>query len=355
MNILITGGAGFVGGNLAVKFAAEGHNILCLDNMVRRGSELNLQRFLKFKNISFVHGDIRNEEDLCNLNFKTDVVLECAAQPSAIDGYANPYYDFANNTLGLMNLLEYCRKNDAGMVFWSTNKAYDGDLCNSVPVVEGETRYEWDLDKNFQLNGWTEKGFNEDLDINGGNHSIYGISKIAADLLCQEWSSAFDIPIVCNRFSCLYGPHQFGKVSQGWVAWFVLAKLLNKPITYYGFKGKQVRDCLHIDDIYSLIGKQIINLDDHRGSYYNVGGGPDNSVSLIETNDMLNNMLNINQEQENGYDSHQRRADQILYISDISKVCKDFDWKPEVSVQQGLESVISWANDGLDVLQELYF
>ena len=225
MNILITGGAGFVGGNLAVYFAERGHEILCVDNLSRRGSEINLARFRKFKNIRFKHCDIRCVEDFLNFDeFNPDIVYECSAQTTAIDGYRNPAYDFSNNTVGAYNVLEYCRRKSAGLIFWSSNKAYNGEFCNSIPMIEKETRLEWDLSKKTVVRGWTPLGFNEEGNINGTSHTIYGVTKNAADLMCQEWSKAFDIPVVVNRFSCLYGPNQFGKVGQGWIVWFAIAK-----------------------------------------------------------------------------------------------------------------------------------
>jgi CDP-paratose 2-epimerase len=340
MNILITGGAGFVGGNLAVYFAKEKHNVLCVDNLSRRGSEFNLKRFKKYSNILFKHCDIRCKEDFLNFdNFNPDIVLECSAQTTAVDGYKNPEYDFTNNTIGAFNVLEYCRRKSAGLIFWSSNKAYNGSFCNSIPMIEEKTRYKWEI-TNKNILGWSQLGFNEDGDINGNSHTVYGVSKNAADLICQEWSKAFDIPIIINRFSCLYGPHQFGKVSQGWIVWFAIAKKMNKKLYYYGNKGKQVRDCLYIDDLCRLIHKQVNNIELHSGNYYNVGGGINNTTSLIELNNLLNSMMKTDQQPE--LVDTPRRSDQIIYISDISKVCNDFDWSPLVDLNNGLEKTLEW-------------
>ncbi len=347
--ILITGGAGFVGANLAIKLTNSGHKVVCFDNLVRRGSEFNLQRFKK-NDIEFVHGDIRNPEDFVTLGFKPDVVLECAAQPTATDGYRNPYFDLTNNTYGVVNVLEFCRKNQSGLIFWSSNKVYCGELCNSVPIIEGPTRFSWKEDPSFNLAGWTKEGFNTKLDLNGNKHSIYGISKVAADLICQEWSGAFDIPVIINRFSCLYGPNQFGKVSQGWITWFIIAKILKQQLTFYGFGGKQVRDYLHIDDAFDLTSKQIRNISDHRGSYYNVGGGINNTTSILELNLLLNEMLNVN---DKILHDEARRGDQVIYVSDSQDVCDDFDWKPNRDFKQGLLEIIDWVQDNIDYLRLL--
>jgi len=342
MKILIFGGAGFVGGNLAIFFANRGDKVLCVDNLVRRGSENNLKRFKNYNNISFLHGDIRNVEDLNQIALNPDVVLECSAQPTAIDGYKNPMFDFTNNTSGLLNVLEFCRKRNSGLIFWSTNKTYSGDKCNSIPIIEKETRLEWSAPDNF-IHGWTSKGINEDFDINGGSHTIYGITKVTADLFCQEWAQAFDIPVIINRFSCLYGPYQFGKVSQGWITWFALAKKFNYPLTFYGFGGKQVRDYLHIDDVGGLIEKQIGQINNHRGSYYNVGGGEKYTISVYELEQLLSQMFNNFEPIKN---EHPRKADQKIYISDISKVSDDFNWEPSISLKTGLGSIFDWINSG---------
>jgi len=342
MKFLITGGAGFVGGNLAMKLAENGHEVFCIDNMSRRGSENNLKRFSKSKNIKFLHCDIRNKEDLDRIIFDPDIVLECSAQTTAIDGYQNPIYDFTNNTIGVVNVLEFCRKRNAGIIFWSSNKAYSGDFCNSIPMKENDTRFVWSND-NYEAQGWSKNGFNELGDLNGGSHTIYGVTKNAADLLIQEWSSAFQVPAIINRFSCLYGPHQFGKVSQGWIVWFVLAKHFDVQLKYYGFGGKQVRDYLHIDDLFDLIEKQSKNISNHFGSYYNVGGGINNTTSIVELSNKIDSIMS--RKTKKILHDKARTADQKIYISDIDKVSRDFDWQPIVTLDDGLESVFNWINN----------
>jgi CDP-paratose 2-epimerase len=258
-----------------------------------------------------MHCDIRNREDLEAISFNPDIVLECSAQTTAVDGYHNPLYDFTNNTLGVVNVLEFCRKKSSGIIFWSSNKAYSGDFCNSIPMTEDDTRFNWDLSRAKEVRGWTKTGFNEEGDLNGGSHTIYGVTKNAADLLIQEWSVAFNIPAVINRFSCLYGP--------------------------------QVRDCLHIDDLHSLISKQSNSIDSHYGDYYNVGGGIENTTSILEFNNLLNEL--IKGQHKKIKNSESRKADQKIYISDITKVCKDFNWNPQIGIEKGMETVIKWIDD----------
>lgn len=347
--ILITGGAGFVGGNLAIRLKQAGHTVVVFDNLVRRGSEFNLEQFF-IHEIPFVHGDIRNVEDFKKLTMTPDVVLECAAQPTAIDGFDNPMFDLTNNMYGLVNVLEFCRTSGAGLIFWNSNKAYSGDLCNSVPTIETDTRLTWVDEGEFSLRGWSNNGFSHELDVNGGGHTIYGASKLAADMLCQEWATAFDIPVIINRFSCLYGPGQFGKVSQGWVTWFIIAKEFGLPLVYCGFNGKQVRDYLHIDDVFTLIMKQINSIEQHRGSYYNVGGGINATISICELNEQLNKLMNTSTEIR--IDTP-RRFDQKIYISDITHVCHDFDWKPTVQLDDGLLQTIMWVKANRTRLKQL--
>jgi len=342
MRFLIIGGAGFVGGNLAVYFSNLGHEVLCMDNLSRRGSENNLLRFKKHKNIKFMHGDARNKEDFDRLKFHPDIVLDCSAQTTAIDGYHNPIYDFTNNTLAVINVLEFCRKHRAGIIFWSSNKAYSAEFVNSIPIEEKNERFIWDSSADA-VRGWSHQGFNEEADLNGGNHTIYGVTKNAADLLVQEWSVAYGIPAIVNRCSCLYGPYQFGKVSQGWVVWFALAKKFGIDLKFYGFQGKQVRDCLHINDLCDLIDRQSKGIGAHFGSYYNVGGGIENTTSILELSNKLDHM--ISGEHASVETEEPRRADQKIYISDISKVSDDFGWSPNVSLDVGLKNIIEWLDE----------
>ena len=230
MKILIIGGAGFVGCNLAIKLKSDNFDVSVLDNLVRRGSELNLAR-LKNSGVPFIHGDTRNKEDInCLDNY--DVILDCAAQPSAIN-YKNPNFDITNNTYGVLNVLDYCRERKAALIFWSTNKCYTGEICNKVLIEQENDRYKYVANQPL-FEGFTpEYGFNENLNVNGNDHSIYGVSKIMADLMIQEYASAYNINAICNRFSCLAGPYQWGKAEQGWIAWFAIANKLKLPIEVY--------------------------------------------------------------------------------------------------------------------------
>ena len=348
-NILIIGGAGFVGGNLAEHLTLTDHKVTVADNLVRRGSEQSLPSFKKL-GVKFLHCDIRNKEDLRSVFENSyDVVLNCAAQPSAIN-YSNPEFDFTNNTVGLVNILEFCRLSITPLIFWSTNKCYSGKVVNSVPSIKKDKRLVWEQ-PSFKLQGWTNAGFSEELTLDGNDHSIYGASKVSADLLVQEWSSAFGIPAICNRFSCLAGPKQWGKAEQGWVTWFAIANELGLPIDVFGFDGYQVRDCLFTPDINNLISKQILNICSYKASVYNVGGGVSNTISINEAIDYL---ADINKPWTKITKHKERRADQEIYISDITKVSNDFNWKPQVTIKKGYAQILEWVKENKNLLKELY-
>jgi CDP-paratose 2-epimerase len=349
MKILVTGGAGFVGCNLSLYFKEKGYEVTALDNLARRGSELNLEEF-KEKGINFVHGDIRCKEDLDNLG-KFDAICECSAQPSAIDGYNNPYYDFSNNTLGLINVLEYARKNDSIVIFWSTNKVYSGDRINDFLMFESSTRYQWSQQNSAP--GWdAHYGFSNEFTIDGGQHSIYGMSKVMSDLACQEYFDAFGVRTVVNRFSCLAGPRQWGKSAQGWVAWWAIAAELDLPLVYIGWKGKQVRDALFVDDICKLVEAEIVNVDKVAGDVFNIGGGKDITLSLIEATNLMER--EFKKKLQISILDNPRKADHCIYISDIRKIQDRIGWEPKVGVEEGYSQIIKWVKDNKDMLRKLY-
>lgn len=339
MNCLIPGGAGFIGSNLAFHLSKK-YKVTVIDNLVRRGSELNISKF-KEKDIKFIHGDIRNKEDLNQLE-EFDIILHTAAQPAACTGYANPEFDIQNNYIGLLNILEKCRKDESKMIFWSTNKVYSGDKLNAISIKELPTRYKYSNNSSIP----------ETFSVDGNSHSIYGLSKICADLTCQEWAKAFDIPLIINRFSCLAGPGQFGKSEQGWVAWFVIACLFELPIDIYGFKGKQVRDVLFVPDILNLVDIQINNLNQFRGEVFNIGGGYKVNTSLLECISSIERLTNKKIKWH--YNKTQRKADQCVYISNITKAKKLLGWEPNIKMDHGIMHIINWVIENENELRRLY-
>jgi len=264
MRILILGGLGAIGSNIA-RHLNQFYDVHVMDNLVRYGVHHNLAEFKKL-GIRFFHGDVRCKEDFVRLPGCYDVVVDCAAQPTAVDGYNNPQYDYTNNTDGVINTLEYIREGNASsLIFFSTNKVYSADMINRAPRKLEKNRWVWDWGIVSGDDGEPEmwfpdgyrapdgfypaSGYSADLTMNGAEKSVYGASKAAADIFVREWSHAFNIPVVINRFSCLAGPYQWGKPQQGWVAWWMIAAHLGLPIEYIGWEGAQVRDVLFTDDI----------------------------------------------------------------------------------------------------------
>lgn len=342
MKILITGGAGFVGANLAIYLAGRGNEVTSLDNLVRRGSEMNLPR-LKSAGVKFIHGDCRNKEDIPLDDW--DAICHTAAQPSAIDGNQQPTFDLQNNVAGLFPILDLCRETYASLVFWASNKVY--------PCVEIAKIYSYETPESLTL---TDPA-NEYVDLNGNDRSLYGATKLAGEILAREYGRAFGFPVYINRFSCLAGPWQWGKTEQGWVAWWVIAHRLGFPLTYYGFNGKQTRDILYIDDVCSLVEKQIqasaaLTKETNLAGVYNVGGGVNNVMSLIQATrfcqEITGETVEINK------DAPERPCDFQSYVSDISMVSKTFDWVPTVSPYSTLERIDRWVVDNLDTLKALY-
>jgi CDP-paratose 2-epimerase len=364
MRIGITGGCGFVGSNLAERFALAGHDVTVLDNLTREGSYLNLERLKKYS-IEFIPADIRNPEDL-DILYKCDSILDCAAQASLTEAEKKPGFNFANNTIGIFNILEIVRETKVPLIHWGSNKVYPSEKIHLLPLIEKETRFEWDIDliKDRKHNGITVsstpsgetivKGINEHLPLGIGGRSIYGASKACSDILCQEYQDAFNIPLFINRFSCLAGPWQYGMAAQGWYSWFIIAAHFGLPITYYGWKGKQVRDVLFIDDVFNLIEKQLSSglNGDSSGGVYNIGGGIQNAISLREHIDMLVSagLKPIVKDEL----APQRRRDHVIYISDISKAQDEFNWSPKININIGFMKCLNWVKKNAKDLECIY-
>jgi CDP-paratose 2-epimerase len=229
VKVLITGGCGFLGSALALHLRAGGPDVVAMDNPVRRGSESNIER-LQEHGVTFVHGDVCCVEDFAGLPQWIELICDASAQTSVVSGYANPMFDLTNNTLGVIHVLEHAREHRCPLIFCSTNRIYSADRINALPRSEVATLLEWDsaawrnLPAESRPAGFDlEQGVSEEFSLDGAGRSIYGVSKLMADVMCQEYADAFDIPILVNRLGVISGAGRFGKVDQGWVVWWAMA------------------------------------------------------------------------------------------------------------------------------------
>lgn len=350
MRIIITGGCGFVGFNLAVHLSEAGHEVTVLDNLVRKGSETNVPG-LRTAGVDFIHGDIRNLEDLAELPTNADVLLECSAQPSVVSGYHNPVYDFRTNVEGVVNCLELCRKIGAGMIFLSSSRVYPANAVNSLARVEYETRWDWDTSEEPSLPGFHPvHGIASNFTMDGPTKTIYGASKAAADYFCQEYADAFGLPVVINRCGVVAGSGQFGVVNQGWFTFWAISCLFERPLTYLGYKGKQVRDILFIGDLCRLIDMELERLSSVSGNVWNVGGGRENSVSLVEATTLMEGIFG--KRMQVSLSDEIRKGDMVIYITDNRGVSQDLSWKPEISLEEGADQIARWVLDNRAVLEQ---
>jgi len=330
MKIIVIGGAGFIGSNAAARYIRRGDEVIVLDDLSRQGTEINLRWLESVGKFQFFKGDIRDKTFLDNFFFaqaEIEVVLHLAAQVAVTTSVTDPRSDFEINALGTFNVLESIRNSgqDPICIFSSTNKVY-GNL-DDLDIVEGEKAYSFrgDID-----------GVREDqiLDF----HSPYGCSKGAADQYVRDYSRMYGLRTVVLRQSCIYGPRQFGIEDQGWVAWFIIAILLGKQLTIYG-NGKQVRDILYIDDLLDSYDQAIKNIDIASGRIYNIGGGQENQISLLQFLDLLSEITN---KKISPAAAVTRPGDQPIYVSDITRAGKELGWKPRTNYNDGIRKIYDW-------------
>jgi CDP-paratose 2-epimerase len=336
MKILITGGAGFVGSNLSSYFVRKGEEVTAYYNLSRKTSRFNAEWLKESygRKIKLVLGDVRNFSSLRQYVKDADAIIHTAAQVAVTTSILNPRRDFETNTLGTFNVLEAARLSGKNppVIFFSTNKVY-GNNVNNVPLIEKETRYEF-ADERYRF------GIPEDFPTDADEHTPYGVSKYAADLYVRDFSSTYGLPTITFRCSCMYGTRQFGNEDQGWVAHFVISSILEKPLKIFG-DGKQVRDVLYIDDVSKLVESAIEKSKMLSGNVFNIGGGPENTLSLLELVSILEK--NLNKKIHVSFFDW-RNADQKVYISDTRKAEELLGWKPKVKPKDGVKLLINWVN-----------
>ncbi|HCR70266.1 MAG TPA: CDP-paratose 2-epimerase [Anaerolineae bacterium] len=331
---LVTGGAGFIGSNYVHHLLTRGEKVTIYDNLSRGGAPRNLE-WLKneFGDNAFelVVGDIKDAQKIAQASKDADVIMHLAGQVAVTTSVINPRDDFESNALGTFNVLEAARASGKNPIFIyaSTNKVYGG--MEDVELYEEPTRWRYkDL-----VNGCPET---QPLDF----HSPYGCSKGTGDQYVRDYARMYDLPTVVFRQSCIYGPRQFGIEDQGWVAWFIIAAVMRKDITVYG-DGKQVRDILHVDDLMNAYDLAVEKIDVAKGQVYNMGGGPDNVMSIwAEFGPKLEKYIGETIEVARG---DWRPGDQKVFYADISKAEKELGWRPTINVERGVQMLFEWVKE----------
>ncbi len=354
ISILITGGAGFVGSYLCRMYKGKfpNANIVAFDNLHRRGSEFNLGDF-KNRGIRFVHGDIRCQGDIEAIGENFDIFIEASAEPSVLTGLNQPNnYAIQTNLIGTINCLNFAVKHVGFLNFLSTSRVYSIDPLINIPRKEGDTRFHIDPSKDF-VSGLSIQGINEEFPTNMAR-SLYGATKLASELLIQEYVRAYGLKAVINRCGVICGPGQFGKVEQGIFTLWVANHCLKKPLKYTGFggKGKQVRDILHPHDLFEALNLQSEKINAISGEIFNLGGGLDISVSLLELTqlcrEITQNDVPINSVQETS------SVDIPFYITDYKKAAQSFGWQPKFSVADIVKDIYHWIVKNEDIVQSIF-
>jgi CDP-paratose 2-epimerase len=335
MKYLITGGCGFIGSNLAAEVLKRGEELVVFDNLFRFGSGLNLEWLKQKGEFKYYPFDIRNLNDIETVikEEQPDVVFHLAGQVAMTTSISNPRLDFEINAMGTFNLLDSIRKYspDTMILYSSSNKVY-GDF-EDLTFEEKETRYTCKEYPN---------GFGESLPLNF--HSPYGCSKGAADQYLLDFSRIYGIKTVVFRHSSMYGGNQHSTIDQGWIGWFCqkaidIKNKTNKEKFTISGSGKQVRDVLHSEDVVSLYFASVENIDNIKGKAFNIGGGLDNSLSLLELFDFLNQTLNISMDYEK---LPSRESDQLFFVANNKQITSLTGWEPSVNYSEGIKLMLKW-------------
>jgi len=342
MKWLITGGCGFIGSNLANVLIKDKEDVVVLDNLSRVGSEKNLAwlRSLFGNQFEFIQADTRDYENISQIikEHRLDVIAQLAGQVAMTTSLKDPRLDFEINALGTFNILEAVRlfSPTTKVLFSSTNKVY-GSL-DWIQSIEEKTRY---------INPDFPKGLDEAIPLDG--YSPYGCSKLAADQYVRDYYRMYQIPTVVFRHSSMYGGRQFATYDQGWIGWFCQKSLemVNPHADSFTISGdgKQVRDVLHAQDLVSVYRMAVAQIEKTAGKIYNIGGGMENSLSLLELFSLLEkysgNLMRYSQ-------LDWRPGDQKVFVADTSLALKDFGWQPKVKKEIGIQQMLSWAHEALN-------
>ena len=348
--LLITGGAGFVGSNLAVSLASRHPDweLVALDNLYRKGSRLNLPR-LEAAGVGFVEGDVRAPGDLAALP-ACDALIECSAEPSVMSGVdGDTSYLVGTNLTGAYNCLELARRDGAFVVFLSTSRVYPVAPQVDLALEEHETRFELAADQ--AVPGASPRGISEEFPLEGPR-TLYGATKLAAELLIEEYRGGLGVPAVIDRCGVIAGPWQMGKVDQGVFTHWMLAHQFRNSLSYIGFggDGKQVRDLLHVEDLVDLVERQLLDPAAWDGRTVNVGGGRECSLSLRETTEICRRLTG--NEVPISPVSETRAGDVPVYLSDCTRLFGLDEWRPRRSAEQVLTDIHDWISSDEERIAE---
>jgi len=352
--ILITGGCGFIGSSLAVELASQGYSVTVLDNLSRRGSEILLNKVLTC-GIKFVHGDVRNPEDLAKLKEEYALMIESSAEASVLTGTngQDARYLLNVNLQGSINCFELARERGIPVIFLSSSRVYPYSRLNTCRFKETSTRFDFIEG----CEGVTPNGVRVDMPLSGAR-SLYGTTKLCSELILQEYSAQYGLPVIINRCGAIAGPGQLGKVDQGVFTFWLANHYFKNPLRYIGFggKGKQVRDLLHVKDLAELVVKQVRYLigaePGHLNEIFNVGGSVYSSLSLLEATEicaeLTGNRIKIESASEN------RPADMIWYITDNGRTEQVFEWKPRKSAVDILQDTFRWLQENESDFKKIF-
>jgi len=357
MKVLITGACGFVGCSLAasLKEHLENLEIVGLDNLSRKGSETNVNR-LKELGIPFTQGDVRNAKDLESLP-PVDWVLDCAANPSVLagtDGTVSSEEVVGHNLRGTLELLEYCRRHQAGFIILSTSRVYSIKALNRLTLQKHEKRFALDYKKCSEIQGISSKGIIESFPADPPL-SLYGATKRASEIMALEYGELFSFPVWINRSSVIAGPGQFGKIDQGILSYWVYSYILGRPLRYigYGGRGHQVRDFLNPCDLTELIVNQMKEpIKTEKPRVVNLGGGQGNSMSLSEMSEWCDDRSG--KKKEIGCDPKDRLYDIPYYVTDSSLAKEVWGWKPVTSLENILKTTWEWTVKNKELIEDFF-
>lgn len=344
--ILITGSNGLIGSESVKFFLNKGFNVVGIDNDMRSyffgeksSTKSILEELIKLKNYTHHDIDIRDYDKLLNIfksfGDKISCIIHTAAQPSHDWAVKEPITDFTINANGTLNLLELTRLHckDASFIYTSTNKVY-GDNPNILPLIETDLRYELDSSHFFHKNG-----IDETMSIDNTKHSLFGVSKLSADILVQEYGKYFNMNTVCFRGGCLTGPQHKGTELHGFLSYIIKSAIDGTPYTIFGYKGKQVRDNIHSYDLVNAFWYYFNN--PKQGVVYNIGGSRKNNISILETIKHLDNEYGLKLNYK--ISDKNREGDHIWYISDVSKFMSDYPgWDYRYSLDETIKDIYNF-------------